>query len=473
MKKLILLSLFLLFQAAAPAQITFEKLIDTLGSNYPFDIQQTLDGGYIYCGRSTDTLHHAILVKLDTIGQISWARTFHDSAGGFFQYIEQMPDSGYLAAGHLFSSGNHNWLLRFDKNGDTLWTRKLPPGGTNSYCHEIASTAQGSLYGLYGQGGPALSYLPYLSVALSNGVYLTTKTYAYPIYANGMGMTGTNDNGFALTGFHNVSLPTGATNVFLIRTNAYGDTLWTKSYDLLHEDIAHAIQQTSDSGFIISGQAYDPSLGYQQTFLLKTNAAGDSLWTKYYYGNSGLINELPLKQIPGGGYLLAGSHLDTLNNNLDVFLIRTNDSGDTLWTKKYGTGNAEAALSLDLCADGGFIIGANDYTNQPNGTTYLIKTDSLGHQLGSTGLASAEFDPEEFRLFPNPNRGLFTVRHPLDQGPHGELLISRINGQVVGRKTLHPSGETEIQATDLAPGIYLVNIHSKLRKYAGRLMIKR
>lgn len=119
--------------------------------------------------------------------------------------------------------------------------------------------------------------------------------------------------------------------VLLIKTDANGDTLWTKTYGDSAYARGHSVQQTSDSGYIITGLKDSFSGSLWDVYLIKTNANGDSLWTKTY---GGLYPEIgySVQEISGGGYIIAGG-IDLYLMYGPVYLIKTDALGDTLWTK--------------------------------------------------------------------------------------------------------------------------------------------
>lgn len=165
----------------------------------------------------------------------------------------------------------------------------------------------------------------------------------------------TADSGFVIAGYTN-SFGHGGYDMFVIKTDRYGDTTWTKTYGGSDWDFAYSIQQTTDQGFIITGGTYSYGNGNEDMYLVKINAIGDTLWTKTYGG----MNEeeaKSVKQTSDGGYILTGFSKSYGDINGDFYTVKTNNIGDTLWTQKYGGAEEDAAFDVLESYNGEFIIG--------------------------------------------------------------------------------------------------------------------
>ena len=86
--------------------------------------------------------------------------------------------------------------------------------------------------------------------------------------------------------------------------------------------------------------------------LVKTNEIGDTMWTRTigsYYREEGFS----VQQTLDGGYILAGV---TGSNWNDVYLVKTDETGDTVWTKTYGGDNDDRGRSVQITTEGGYIV---------------------------------------------------------------------------------------------------------------------
>lgn len=194
-------------------------------------------------------------------------------------------------------------------------------------------------------------------------------------YGTGNEVQQTTDGGYIVVGGGSVnSSYTG--DVFIIKTNNNGDTLWTKTYGGLYYDTGRSIQQTTDGGYIITGLDQVPinktSIG--RVYLIKTDSDGDTIWTKKYFGTSYSEGKY-VQQSSHGGYIVVGTGTD-YNNNRDIYVIRTNDIGDTIWTKHYGGEYSDSGNSIQQTSDGNYVITGGTISN-----LFLMKIDDNGDTL--------------------------------------------------------------------------------------------
>jgi hypothetical protein len=146
--------IFLLLPCLAIAQTTFER---DYGDSLFQDGQcalQTADGGFLVCGRGTDSTGRTdiLLMKTDSLGNLLWTKSWGGTSSDFAATIKPTADGGYVmsATTYSFSSqiGTNSdwWIFRFDANCDTLWTRIVPNTG-NDRMYDAIETSDGSILG--------------------------------------------------------------------------------------------------------------------------------------------------------------------------------------------------------------------------------------------------------------------------------------------------------------------------------------
>ena len=181
---------------------------------------------------------------------------------------------------------------------------------------------------------------------------LWTKTFGGSTAGGGYSVQETSDGGLIIAG------QVGNGNGWLIHTDASGDTLWTRNYG--EEGVRNAgrtVQQTSSGGFIMSGGILGgrctPSCN-SKPWLVRIDASGNTIWTRSYSAGSSYWWDYTVQQTSDGGFIVAG--VDTSSK---VLLLRTDSFGDTLWTRTYGRADIDVGHSVQQTADSGFIVVGN------------------------------------------------------------------------------------------------------------------
>lgn len=171
--------------------------------------------------------------------------------------------------------------------------------------------------------------------------------------------------------------------VFCSTLFAQPDTLWTRTFGGGSFDYCYSVRPTNDNGFILSGYTQSFGAGSQDVYIVKTDAAGDTLWTRTY-GTEDPDNAWQIRTVESGGFIACGFTHQLGGQGRDIWLLRLSDNGDTLWTKIFTGAEWEDGFSVTPTSDGGFAIAG--YT-QSHGTVstdfYLIKTNSSGDSLWS------------------------------------------------------------------------------------------
>jgi hypothetical protein len=313
-----------------------------------------------------------------------WTKTLGGSLGEQGYDIKQTSDGGFIVAGHTYSFGagaGDAWLIRINANGDTLWANTYGDGG-GSYesAHSVFQTSDGGFI-LAGSVFAGSTSNAYLVKTDADGAAEWTQTIGGFDTDNAYSVLQTDDGGYIICGdtrsFHNGF----GSSVWLIRTNSVGDTLWTKVYGGSSYQSGKSIKQTTDNGFIVTGSYNNGGATSTEVWLLKTDANGDTLWTKTYGGNAQQEGNDVL-QTDDGGYMIAGSQSWS-----DIWLLKTNSTGDTLWTKTY-PGSLASANCLSHASDGGFIVTGSDL----NGDLLVIRTDENGDLLWSNTYGGGNYD---------------------------------------------------------------------------------
>ena len=153
---------------------------------------------------------------------------------------------------------------------------------------------------------------------------------------------------------------------------------WTKIFGDYFIDESFSVQQTTDGGYIITGQKRHTNVE-SDVYLIKTDVNGDSLWSKTFGGTENDLGN-SVQQTADGGYIICGNTESFGNGGSDIYLIKTDGSGNEQWFKTFGGVNGESGSSVQQTTDGGYIIcGNTESFGNGFSDVYLIKTDENGN----------------------------------------------------------------------------------------------
>jgi predicted secreted protein len=209
----------------------------------------------------------------------------------------------------------------------------------------------------------------------------------------------TSDGGFLLTG-DTRSYGAGSNDAYLVKTDANGEMQWNKTYGGPLNESACVVSNTSDGGYAIMCITNSYGAGGNDFWLLKTDANGNLQWNRTY-GGADVDNGYVVFQTADGGYVMMGDTNSFGAGGTDAWLVKTDASGNTQWNKTYGAAGNDYASCLMSTADGGYAVLS--YTMSFGGyKAWLFKIDSSGNMVwnktygvgavswGNTGIQTAD-----------------------------------------------------------------------------------
>ena len=314
--------------------------------------KQTNDGGYVFTGNNSLNTY---LARADSLGDTLWTKTFNIPMADYGESIIITFDGYYVIAGRTFYDA---FILKTDINGDTLWYKTYGGSGEDEFWG-LTETSDGGYAAVGNSNSFGPSYDIWLVRTNKDGDTLWTKTFPNPNWDYSFSVQETTDGGLILgcTKYISDSASIYNYDTYLIKTNGNGDTLWTKTYGGNLSEDGFSVQQTTDGGYIVTGGTYSFGNGQRDIYLVKTNSTGDTLWTKTY-GWADDEHPWEVQQTIDGGYIIVGNTESNSIGFKDILLIKTDTVGDTLWTRTFGmAGETWYGKSVQQTTDGGFIVG--------------------------------------------------------------------------------------------------------------------
>lgn len=168
-------------------------------------------------------------------------------------------------------------------------------------------------------------------------------------------------------------------DILLVKTNAEGDTIWTKTYGGMENDYGKNIIETSDGNILIAGKTESFGAGsFGDICLIKVNYDGDTIWNRVYAHPD---QEVPfcLIETTDGEYLVTGTNEDN-GNPRGLYLLKVNADGGKLWDKTIGAGLWKWGYSTIELSNNDLII-CGQYTIGGYSQILVLKTDNQGNAI--------------------------------------------------------------------------------------------
>jgi len=323
-----------------------------------------------------------------------WTKTFGGSFGDDYgQCVQQTSDGGYIIAGYTESYGAGGfdvYLIKTDASGNEQWSQTFG-GIDDDYGYSVQETNDGGyiITGVTWPYGPGWSDV-YLIKTDASGNEEWSQTFGGSYEDEGYSVQQTSDGGYIISGTTKISFSaSNPLDLYLIKTDAIGDSVWTQTFDTgNHNEWGYSVQQTSDGGYIIGGST---SLG--EIYLIKTDASGNEEWSQFLGGSGTSDRGYSVQQTSDGGYIITGKTGSYTSGYDDVYLIKTDASGNEEWSQTFGGSSNDLGYSVQQTSDGGYIIaGENKDYGVSYPDVYLIKTDASGNEEWSQTFGGSSTD---------------------------------------------------------------------------------
>lgn len=317
--------------------------------------------------------------------QLTFQLTAGGSVDGHYSRVAiQTQDGGYLIGGQtqLLDPGRNDMcLIKLDANGDTMWTKIYGDMLTWEEPNKIIEQADGSLVicGTYYTNASTAQEI-FLMHTDAAGALLWCKGYGGNSDDYAPDFIQTSDGGFILTGQTN-SYGLDFIDMYVIKTNSTGDTLWTSTFGGGYIEYGSLIAEVPGGGYQVAGQIKTGFASTTDVLLVRLDAQGQLLWSSSF-GNSSNTAPAGLVVLPDGSCVIGGSGANPANNSSDYFLTKRDAQGQDVWSYYYGGPGIHDCFSMERCADGGYAMcGVTDNNTNANWDGMLMKTDSTGQLL--------------------------------------------------------------------------------------------
>lgn len=364
------------------------------------------------CNGQTDEANH--------LDPVEWQFDYGGEINEQVLSLIEIPDNEYVSAGYSNSATgdagpNHGgydfWVSKTNSNGTLLWAKSYG-GSENDFAYSLLNSSDGNILA----GGSSLSdngdisdhhgiasladaWLIKLDTA---GNLLWEKSYGGGVYDDLKSITTTTDGGYIFTGATNsndgdaLDIGHGSLDVWVVKLDVSGNVSWQKKYGGTSDESGTDIQQTADGGYIVLSTAHSlngqvtghhGSVSETDIWLFKTDASGTLLWQKSL---GGTFNEVAnqVRQTADGGFVVTGNsrsksgdvsgHHGSENAANDIWVIKTDGSGNIIWNKSYGGTEEDFCGDMVMDDDGNLILNSGANSTDFNLADRVVPAGFLG-----------------------------------------------------------------------------------------------
>lgn len=417
----------------------------------------TPDKGFALCAYTKQQGGDYYLIKTDSLGAIKWKKAYGGTAYQSPQAITASLDSGYLLAGFaestdavvLKNNGKRDaWIIKLDSLGVMQWQKVYGGSGDDYIETAIATRDSGYLLAGYTSSTDKDVHANHgkLDVWLlklnANGDTLWTKCIggtqdeqSYSILENADGdyviTFGTGSTDGDLAGRPSANVQ----DYCLMVLDTLGNIKLTKWYHKKNDDNATSIVQTKDKGYIIAGKN-----DYRAAWIVKVDSAGVFQWD--YYIDNRIVSEPYIIQTQDSGFVVTA----TANSDY-IWILRLDAQGKFLWEYlKSGTYSSRGIFEVD--ADN-FVVVGEKYP--PNASVFQACVAKFSTKPIPTSISSPNNSAIGL-VYPNPTKDVLYVSA-------GEIGIYDLKGQKVYSCSAEKNTGS-INVSDFPAGVYVVKLRT-------------
>ncbi|MFK8006653.1 MAG: T9SS type A sorting domain-containing protein [Saprospiraceae bacterium] len=370
-----MLALFLLFSTSIFAQGWERTYPITDYENVRTEYMTlTADGGY--CLTATVDIPAAqdiAVLKLDADGNQQWLKYFGGVGEDRSTRIFQLDDGGYIIGGMTFNNtiGSADYyLLRLDELGNEIWSQNYGSSSYDEFNALLPTTDGGFL--MMGEFAPNYDKILLIKVD-GQGQQEWIKSAGPDVgKTEGRDIKNTSDGGYIITGYTRPLGTNDDEDFYLIKLDENGEEVWDYKTGGQFDEFGEDVIQTSDGGYVSAGYKKLNNGDEVDLYLIKISETGDSLWSNLIGVTGSQERGFSIVEAPNGDLVTVGNSVLNVTSEGFGLIVRTNSDGDEIMTRYLTESNAVGYPANILnTSDSGFVIAGTG-----DSIMAVIKTDA-------------------------------------------------------------------------------------------------
>lgn len=209
------------------------------------------------------------------------------------------------------------------------------------------------------------------------------------------------NNGYVVAGYSTNAQ--GNKDALLMALDNAGNALWTKICEGAADDVFTQVSIENDGGFLAVGHTSSAGMGGSDLMVVKTDIFGNTIWRKTF-GNGNEETGQTFGQIlkVSGGYIISGIQYGFTNNGLSgTGIIRLDNLGNTVWSRSC---NAEDGWNIVSCT---YMSGDTIFAGGgADGDACLLKLNANNGDLYSAIRYAGAENESLYHVFPTQDGNL-------------------------------------------------------------------
>jgi hypothetical protein len=343
---------------------TYGGSMDDIGQS----LAQTSDGGFVLTGyamssdgdaSNNEGFHDNWIIKLDAQGIMEWESSYGFSGHDHSYDIIEASQGGYFFTGFLDITS-----ARLD--------------GNTEKGNSLTSHGVGEFWGTKIDEEGSIQWRGYFGGTNNDRAH---------------GVVQTDDGGFVMAGFtesddYDISSTNGSYDFWVIKVDSFGNLLWEQSFGGEGIEVSYDIAKTADNGFVVVGNTFSSNgdvflnHGQSDVWMIKLDEDGEMIWEKTYGGSQFDLAQAVVQSKDGGFLITGNSKSDDYDSSFnngenDIWVVKTNRVGDLVWEKSFGGSGLDFGFDLVENTDGSIMVVGESLSNDFDTLSAKGKSDLI------------------------------------------------------------------------------------------------
>ncbi|MFN5183500.1 MAG: hypothetical protein ACK5D5_10825, partial [Bacteroidota bacterium] len=453
MKNLITILSIVTFLYSNSQNIIFQQIYQCQVDQSAREIVEISSGGFMIAAMNEKTIGDSdiYIIKTNVSGDTLWTKSFGGNQSEYPNMILETNGGNFLIVGYTLSYGagsNDVYLIKIDINGNLLWSKTYGGIGDDEG-KDIIPTSDGNYVITGRSNSPGNQYYDAFLMKIDPlGNIIWEKNYGGSLYETSRSVKECLDGGYILTG-QTLSYGSGGGDVYLIKTDSNGNLVWSKTFGGSSIDDGNVVLENPDKTIMIAAETESYGGGAMDVWLLKTDSLGNLLWSQTYGGTDKDVSKT-MRMTSDGKYLIGAISRSFGWINPDMWLLKIDTNGTTLWTRHFGSWDHEHCHSAREASDGGIIAVGHSKSYGPVTKIMFIKLD----ENGTTSFAENN-QKHEINIFPNPAETKINIQLPYAKLQLAECSVFTLTNNSILHEKIQINNEKsdiEIDLLNIPPG---------------------